>query len=163
MINLYLLYSGHFINSSMDLYLVPSSLFNFLRILLADSCIPWNHYSIIISWDYNIMNCEVAICSYICWKIILWHTHSRIVYTLWIYCSSEGNCLIQYFSSTLSMEADMSVRASFNESVPLTDTTMVFFGSSMQIEKGTSYSCNFNNTIHTITVRVKIIATSNQN
>ena len=49
---------------------------------------------------------------------------------------------MQYSFSTFSMHADMSVRASFNERVPLTDTTMAFFGLSMQMEKGTLY-CNF--------------------
>lgn len=49
---------------------------------------------------------------------------------------------MQYSFSTFSMHADMSVRASFNERVPLTDTTMAFFGLSMQIEKGTLYVCN---------------------
>ena len=49
---------------------------------------------------------------------------------------------MQYSSFTFFMHADMSVRASFNERVPLTDTTMASFGLSMQIEKGTVYSCN---------------------
>ncbi len=44
---------------------------------------------------------------------------------------------------TFSMHADMSVRASFNERVPLTDMTIAFFGLSMQIEKGTLHGCNF--------------------